>query len=169
MRLDAGRLPFETGSLAAIHAGAAMHCWPNASLAVRFSPAPSRLARPLPSNQCRLRCPMVQVAEISRVLQPGGVFVASTILNPSSGLGSVVGDDTIRPLKQVGNHIYVQVKLVSTQNGDPIRTRASLYYHTSSGGSFPLPWIAAQDCQSDSRKGSIIHLLSHQFQSRYGL
>ena len=34
VRLDAGRLPFETGSLAAIHAGAAMHCWPNPSLAV---------------------------------------------------------------------------------------------------------------------------------------
>ena len=43
----------------------------------------------------------LQVAEISRVLRPGGVFVASTILNPSSGIGSIVGDDTIRPIKQV--------------------------------------------------------------------
>ena len=34
VRLDAGRLPFETGSLAAIHAGAALHCWPNPALAV---------------------------------------------------------------------------------------------------------------------------------------
>jgi len=37
VRLDAGRLPFETGSLSAIHAGAALHCWPNASLAVSHS------------------------------------------------------------------------------------------------------------------------------------
>ena len=27
--------------------------------------------------------------------------MASTILNPSSGLGSIVGDETIRPIKQV--------------------------------------------------------------------
>ena len=37
MRADAGRLPFKSGSLAAIHAGAAMHCWPNPTAAVRTS------------------------------------------------------------------------------------------------------------------------------------
>lgn len=29
LRADVGRLPFATGSVAAIHAGAAIHCWPN--------------------------------------------------------------------------------------------------------------------------------------------
>ena len=29
LRADVGRLPFPTGSVAAIHAGAAIHCWPN--------------------------------------------------------------------------------------------------------------------------------------------
>ena len=37
LRADVGRLPFPTGSVAAIHAGAAIHCWPNPTMAVGFS------------------------------------------------------------------------------------------------------------------------------------
>ncbi len=29
LRADVGRLPFATGSVAALHAGAAIHCWPD--------------------------------------------------------------------------------------------------------------------------------------------
>ena len=36
LRADAGRLPFATGSVAAIHAGAAIHCWPDPMAAVGF-------------------------------------------------------------------------------------------------------------------------------------
>ena len=50
----------------------------------------------------------MQVAEISRVLKPGGVFVASTILTPSAGIGSIVGDDRIKGLKQVGESMPSQ-------------------------------------------------------------
>lgn len=74
MRADVGRLPFATGSVDAIHAGAAIHCWPN---------------------------PQAAMAEISRVLKPGGVFVASTFLTPFAPLGELVGDSTIRPISQV--------------------------------------------------------------------
>ena len=74
MRADAGRLPFPTGSVAAIHAGAALHCWPD---------------------------PAAALAEISRVLAPGGVFVASTFLTFTAPLGALVGDDLLRPLSQV--------------------------------------------------------------------
>ena len=35
VRADVARLPFATGSLAAIHAGAAIHCWPDPTAAVR--------------------------------------------------------------------------------------------------------------------------------------
>ncbi len=35
VRADVARLPFATGSLAAIHAGAAVHCWPDPTAAVR--------------------------------------------------------------------------------------------------------------------------------------
>ena len=35
LRADITRLPFATSSLAAIHAGAAIHCWPNPTIAVR--------------------------------------------------------------------------------------------------------------------------------------
>lgn len=53
VRADIARLPFVSGSVDAVHAGAAIHCWPSPSTAV---------------------------AEISRVLRPGGVFVATTTI-----------------------------------------------------------------------------------------
>ncbi|GJP42825.1 hypothetical protein CLOM_g2347 [Closterium sp. NIES-68] len=57
LRVDVSRLPFPSGSVDAIHAGAALHCWPSPSLAM---------------------------AEISHVLRPGGKFVATTILLPKA-------------------------------------------------------------------------------------
>ncbi|KAL3566933.1 hypothetical protein D5086_032348 [Populus alba] len=57
VRADVSRLPFASGSVDAVHAGAAMHCWPS------------------PSNA---------VAEICRVLRRGGVFVGTTFLRYSS-------------------------------------------------------------------------------------
>jgi SAM-dependent methyltransferase len=51
VRCDSARLPFESNSIDAIHAGAAMHCWP-------------RLSESL--------------ADVYRVLKPGGLFFAST-------------------------------------------------------------------------------------------
>ncbi|BDA49132.1 probable malonyl-[acyl-carrier protein] O-methyltransferase at C-terminar half [Coccomyxa sp. Obi] len=72
LRADVGRLPFPTASVAAIHAGAAIHCWPN---------------------------PTAAAAEISRVLKPGGVFVGSTFLKVSAPLGQILNnDDLVRPL-----------------------------------------------------------------------
>lgn len=61
-------------AVAAVHAGAAIHCWPNPSAAL---------------------------AEVSRVLRPGGVFVASTFLNFAAPLGQLVGDELVQPLSQV--------------------------------------------------------------------
>merc|ERR1719401_2773777 len=51
VRADIARLPFASGSLGGVHAGAAIHCWP------------------APENA---------VAEVARVLRPGGVFVLTT-------------------------------------------------------------------------------------------
>ncbi|CAM8878055.1 unnamed protein product [Rhodiola kirilowii] len=53
VRADIAQLPFVSNSIDAVHAGAALHCWPSLSVAV---------------------------AEISRVLRPGGVFVATTFI-----------------------------------------------------------------------------------------
>lgn len=55
VRADVARLPFATGSIDAVHAGAALHCWPS---------------------------PAAGVAEISRILRPGGIFVGTTVVNP---------------------------------------------------------------------------------------
>jgi len=75
LRADVGRLPFPTGSVAALHAGAAIHCWPN---------------------------PQAALAEISRVLAPGGVFVGTTFMVPTAPLGQALGnDDLVRPLNQL--------------------------------------------------------------------
>eukprot|EP00245_Coleochaete_scutata_P014060 TRINITY_DN5893_c0_g1_i1.p1 TRINITY_DN5893_c0_g1~~TRINITY_DN5893_c0_g1_i1.p1 ORF type:complete len:187 (+),score=37.94 TRINITY_DN5893_c0_g1_i1:166-726(+) len=57
VRADVARLPFRTATVDAVHAGAALHCWPSPSSAV---------------------------ADISRVLKPGGIFVATTFLEPRS-------------------------------------------------------------------------------------
>ncbi|KAK8550164.1 hypothetical protein V6N12_038891 [Hibiscus sabdariffa] len=57
VRADVSRLPFSSGSIDAVHAGAALHCWPS------------------PSNA---------FAEISRILRSGGVFVGSTFLRYTS-------------------------------------------------------------------------------------
>ena len=51
LRADVTRLPFADASLAGVHAGAAMHMWSD---------------------------PLSAIAEVARVLRPGGVLVAST-------------------------------------------------------------------------------------------
>ena len=53
IRCDAAKLPFKSSSIDALHAGAAMHCWPRLSTVLK---------------------------EINRVLKPGGKFYASTFL-----------------------------------------------------------------------------------------
>lgn len=55
VRADIARLPFPEGSIAGIHAGAAIHCWPD---------------------------PRTAVAEIARVLEPGATFCGTTFLSP---------------------------------------------------------------------------------------
>ena len=61
LRADVARLPFAHASLAGAHAGAALHLWPD---------------------------PDAAIAEVARVLRPGGVFVASTFVHR----------DALRPL-----------------------------------------------------------------------
>ena len=63
VRADAAELPLRTAAVDAIHAGAALHCWP-------------RLERSL--------------AEVRRSLKPGGRFYASTFFE-SAGTGSAQG------------------------------------------------------------------------------
>ena len=55
VRADIARLPFPEGSVAGVHAGAAIHCWPE---------------------------PRSAVAEIARVLEPGAAFCGTTFLTP---------------------------------------------------------------------------------------
>ncbi|XP_035843339.1 uncharacterized methyltransferase At2g41040, chloroplastic isoform X2 [Helianthus annuus] len=63
VRADVSRLPFPSGSIDAIHAGAALHCWPS------------------PSNA---------IAEINRVLRSGGVFVSTTFLRSTSSTPAIL-------------------------------------------------------------------------------
>ncbi|KAK9269669.1 hypothetical protein L1049_001447 [Liquidambar formosana] len=77
VRADVSRLPFSSGSVDAVHAGAALHCWPS------------------PSNA---------IAEISRILRSGGVFVGTTFLRYTPSTPWFV-----RPLRQrtPGNYTYL--------------------------------------------------------------
>ncbi|KAI7748236.1 hypothetical protein M8C21_031522 [Ambrosia artemisiifolia] len=81
VRADIARLPFASSSIDAVHAGAALHCWPS---------------------------PSAGVAEISRILRPGGVFVATTYV--VDGPYSFI--PFLSPLRQnigqiSGSHIYL--------------------------------------------------------------
>lgn len=69
VRLDVSRLPFPSASVDAIHAGAALHCWPS---------------------------PAIAMAEICRVLKPGGMFVATTILMPRAPFA----DELFKPFRK---------------------------------------------------------------------
>ncbi|KAL6965583.1 hypothetical protein U1Q18_036638 [Sarracenia purpurea var. burkii] len=63
VRADVSRLPFTSSSIDAVHAGAALHCWPS------------------PSNA---------VAEINRILRSGGIFVGTTFLRVTSSTPEVL-------------------------------------------------------------------------------
>ena len=65
VRVDVANLPMRSSSVGCLHAGAAMHCWPDVSGGLR---------------------------EIYRTLQPGGLFFASTFLGTyfkSVGMGNL--------------------------------------------------------------------------------
>lgn len=74
VRADVGRLPFPTGCFKAIFSGAAIHCWPN---------------------------PAQALAEISRVLEPGGVFVFSTFTRVPKDLERLLNRPLLRPLQEL--------------------------------------------------------------------
>jgi len=57
VRADAAALPLRTGSIDALHAGAALHCWPRLEMSL---------------------------AEVSRVLRPGGRFFATTFFESAA-------------------------------------------------------------------------------------
>ncbi|KAK6942210.1 Methyltransferase type 11 [Dillenia turbinata] len=77
VRADVSRLPFSSGSVDTVHAGAALHCWPS------------------PSNA---------VAEINRILRSGGVFVGTTFLRYTSSTPAIVRSFRGRVLRNY-NHL----------------------------------------------------------------
>ncbi|XP_022937076.1 uncharacterized methyltransferase At1g78140, chloroplastic [Cucurbita moschata] len=81
IRADIARLPFASSSIDAVHAGAALHCWPSPSAAV---------------------------AEISRILKPGGVFVGSTyIIDGPFSFMPFLGTQIEIAKKTIGGHIVL--------------------------------------------------------------
>ncbi|PWA51439.1 Methyltransferase type 11 [Artemisia annua] len=79
VRADIAQLPFASSSIDVVHDGVALHCWPSPS-----------------------------AAEISRILRPGGVFVATTFI--VDGLYSFI--PFLSPICQniqqfSGMHIYL--------------------------------------------------------------
>ena len=68
VRCDVGEIPMKSDAVDALHAGAAMHCWPDLDSAM---------------------------SEIHRVLKPGGRFFASTFLAPYFRTVRAAGGDGI--------------------------------------------------------------------------
>lgn len=69
VRCDVGKIPMTSNSLDALHAGAAMHCWPDLDSAL---------------------------SEIYRVLKPGGRYFATTFLSNYFSVIQATGGDTIQ-------------------------------------------------------------------------
>jgi ubiquinone/menaquinone biosynthesis C-methylase UbiE len=100
VRLDVGRIPMQNGSVDALHAGAAMHCWPDLQAAV---------------------------SEVYRVLKPGGRYFATTFLSNYFGAlqqaeGGATGPsrqafqyfesvDQLRKLLEVGGFQHDKIKI----------------------------------------------------------
>jgi SAM-dependent methyltransferase len=74
VRLDVGQIPMRTDSVDCLHAGAAMHCWPDLNAAA---------------------------SEIHRVLKPGGRYFATTFLSTYfSGVAAIDGQASMSPSQQ---------------------------------------------------------------------
>jgi ubiquinone/menaquinone biosynthesis C-methylase UbiE len=74
VRLDVGQIPMQTESVHCLHAGAAMHCWPDLNAAA---------------------------SEIYRVLKPGGRYFATTFLSTYfSAISSIDGQAGTAPSQQ---------------------------------------------------------------------
>lgn len=90
VRADVSRLPFPSGSVDAVHAGAALHCWPS------------------PTNA---------IAEISRVLRSGGVFVGTTFLRYSPSTPWFIRPFRERILQNYNYLMQEEIKDVCTSCG----------------------------------------------------
>ena len=74
VRLDVGQIPMQNSTVDCLHAGAAMHCWPDLDAAA---------------------------SEIHRVLKPGGRYFATTFLNQYfATLSSLDGQSNVAPSQQ---------------------------------------------------------------------
>ncbi|XP_010505866.1 PREDICTED: uncharacterized methyltransferase At2g41040, chloroplastic [Camelina sativa] len=90
VRADVSRLPFPSGSIDAVHAGAALHCWPS------------------PTNA---------IAEICRVLRSGGVFVGTTFLRYSPSTPWIIRPFQSRILQSYNYLMQDEIKDVCTSCG----------------------------------------------------
>ncbi|CAN7062860.1 unnamed protein product [Brassica rapa subsp. trilocularis] len=90
VRADVSRLPFASGSVDAVHAGAALHCWPS------------------PTNA---------IAEICRVLRSGGVFVGTTFLRYSPSTPWIIRPFQSRILQNYNYLMQAEIKDVCTTCG----------------------------------------------------
>ncbi|CAN8287033.1 unnamed protein product [Cochlearia groenlandica] len=90
VRADVSRLPFPSCSVDAVHAGAALHCWPS------------------PTNA---------IAEICRVLRSGGVFVGTTFLRYSSSTPWLIRPFQERILQNYNYLLPDEIKDVCTSCG----------------------------------------------------
>jgi ubiquinone/menaquinone biosynthesis C-methylase UbiE len=74
VRLDVGQIPMQDASVDCLHAGAAMHCWPDLNAAAK---------------------------EIYRVMKPGGRYFATTFLSQYfSALSAMDGSASTAPSQQ---------------------------------------------------------------------
>lgn len=85
VRADVSALPFVQGALDAVHSGAAIHCWPNVQDGL---------------------------AEVFRVLKPGGRFFATTFLK----IPYMVGRDRLRERKRLMSALVRASELVVGRN-----------------------------------------------------
>lgn len=81
------------------------------------------------------------MAEVARVLRPGGIFVGTTVMKAGAGIGKVLGDDVVRPLNNARSRsLLLAVTLHRSARPCPISLHIACFVRGGSALGCHVSW-----------------------------